>query len=111
MTTPVQIVVTPGSGDGRAAAIAREVRKQLAKEGYAPRMQAFRTPDDLIRWTKVGRADFSYLIAIGGDATVSAAAAAAVRRSVPYVPVPSGFGNLFTGTFGSRSLRSWAPAI
>ena len=99
MTTPVQIVVTPGSGDGRAAAIAREVRKQLAKEGYAPRMQAFRTLDDLIRWTKVGRADFSYLIAIGGDATVSAAAAAAVRLSVPYVPVASGFGNLFTGTF------------
>ena len=59
MTTPVQIVVTPGSGDGRAVAIAREVRTQLAKEGYAPRMQAFRTLDDLIRWTKAGRADFS----------------------------------------------------
>ncbi len=99
MVTPVQIVVTPGSGDGHAVAIARDVRKQLDREGYAPRMQAFRTLDDLIRWTKACHADFSYLVAIGGDATVSAAAAAAVRLSVPYVPVPSGFGNLFTGTF------------
>jgi diacylglycerol kinase family enzyme len=39
----------------------------------------------------------SYLVAIGGDATVSAAAA--MRLSVPYVPVPSGFGNLFTSMF------------
>jgi hypothetical protein len=62
MATPVQIVVTPGSGDGRAMAIARAVRKQLAKEGYAPRMHVFRTLDDLIRWTKACHANFSYLV-------------------------------------------------
>jgi len=99
MATPVQIVVTPGSGDGRAVVLARDVRKHLAKDGYAPRMNAFRTLDELMRWTRACRADFSHLVAIGGDATVSAAAAAAVRLSVPYLPVPSGFGNLFTGTF------------
>jgi diacylglycerol kinase (ATP) len=99
MATPVQIVMTPGSGDGRAVAIARDVRKQLVKEGYAPRMQAFRTLDELIRWTRDCPADFSYLVAVGGDATVSAASAAAIRLSVPYVPVPSGFGNLFTAAF------------
>ncbi len=40
------------------------------------------------------------MICIGGDGTLSAAAPAAVRRSVPFVPVPSGFGNLFARAFG-----------
>jgi diacylglycerol kinase (ATP) len=99
MATPVQIVVTPGSGAGRAVAIARDVRKQLEQEGYEARMQAFRTLDDLVQWTKSCRATFSHLLAIGGDATLSAVAGAAVRLSVPFVPVPSGFGNLFTSAF------------
>src|SRR5437764_1006413 len=96
MATLVQIVVTPGSGDGRAVAIAREVRKRLGKEGYAARLHAFRTLDELVQWAKTCRAAFSSLVAIGGDATVSAAAEAAIRLWVPFVPVPSGFGNLFT---------------
>lgn len=99
MATTIQLVVTPGSGDGRALAIARAVRKQLIRQGYAPRMQLFATLPSLIRWAKRCPADFSHLIAIGGDATMSAAAEAAVRLAVPYLPVPSGFGNLFTGTF------------
>ena len=99
MATTIQLVVTPGSGDGRALAIARAVRKQLIRQGYAPRMQLFATLPSLIRWAKRCPADFSHLIAIGGDATMSAAAEAAVRLAVPYLPVPSGFGNLFMGTF------------
>lgn len=99
MAPPVQIIVTPGSGAGRAVLTARDLHRQLVEHGYAPRMQAFRTLEDLIRWTRECRGDFSYLVAIGGDATMSAAAAAAIRLSVPYVPVPSGFGNLFAGTF------------
>ena len=99
MATTVQLVVTPGSGDGRALAIARAVRRELIRQGYAPRMQLFGTLPSLIRWAKRCPADFSYLVAIGGDATMSAAAEAAVRLAVPYLPVPSGFGNLFTGTF------------
>ena len=99
MATLVQIVVTPGSGDGRAVAIAREVRKRLGKEGYAARLHAFRTLDELVQWAKTCRAAFSSLVAIGGDATVSAAAEAAIRLWVPFVPVPSGFGNLFTNAF------------
>ncbi len=43
MAALVQIIVTPGSGAGRAVGIARDVRRLLEKEGYAARMQAFRT--------------------------------------------------------------------
>jgi diacylglycerol kinase family enzyme len=37
---------------------------------------------------------------MGGDATLSAAALAAVRCGVPFVPVPRGFGNIFARVFG-----------
>lgn len=99
MATLVQIVVTPGSGAGRATAIARDVCRRLEREGYTAMLRAFRTLGDLVAWTKICRGNFSHLVAVGGDATVSAAAEAAVRLAVPLVPVPSGFGNLFTGTF------------
>jgi len=48
MATLVQIVVTPGSGDGRAVAIARDVRKRLDQAGYGARVQAFRTLGELV---------------------------------------------------------------
>ncbi|HKC98164.1 MAG TPA: diacylglycerol kinase family protein [Methylomirabilota bacterium] len=99
MATLVHIVMTPGSGRGGATAVARDVRARLEREGYAARLQAFRTLGELVQWTRTCRATFSYLVAIGGDATVSAVAEAAVRLSVPLVPVPLGFGNLFTSAF------------
>jgi diacylglycerol kinase (ATP) len=99
MATPVQIIVTPGSGAGRAILLARDVRRGLERQGYTAAMQAFRTLSELVAWTKTCRGSFSYLVAIGGDATLSAAAEAAVRLAVPLVPVPSGFGNLFTAAF------------
>ena len=99
MAPLVKIVLTPGSGAGRAVAIARDVRKRLEKEGYEARIQAFPTLGELVPWTKTCRAAFSHLLAIGGDATMSAVADAAVRLSVPFLPVPSGFGNLFTSAF------------
>ena len=37
---------------------------------------------------------------IGGDATLSAAAAAAIRAGAAFVPVPNGFGNVFAQVFG-----------
>lgn len=37
---------------------------------------------------------------MGGDATLSAAAGAAVRFGIPFVPVPNGFGNIFARAFG-----------
>jgi diacylglycerol kinase family enzyme len=99
MATRVQIVVTPGSGSGGAMRVANCVRQGLVAQGYAPSVRAFRTLGELEQWAKTCDATFSYLVAIGGDATVSAAAVAAVRLVVPFVPVPSGFGNLFTSAF------------
>src|SRR5258706_5549961 len=54
----------------------------------------------LARWARTCDAEFTHLIGVGGDATQSAPAAAAVRLSVPFLPVPSGFGNIFARTFG-----------
>jgi diacylglycerol kinase family enzyme len=99
METPVQIVVTPGSGDGRALGLARHLRRGLQAHGYAASLLAFREMSQLRQWTRTCDATFSYLVAVGGDATLSEAAAAAVRHSTPFVPVPSGFGNLFTSVF------------
>lgn len=99
MADLVHIVVTPGSGTGRALAIGRDVRKRLEKEGCAARVQVFRGLDELVRWTTTCPATFSHLVAVGGDATMSAVAEAAVRLSVRFLPVPSGFGNLFTRAF------------
>jgi diacylglycerol kinase (ATP) len=99
MAERVHIVVTSGSGDGRGLAIARSVRKRLEKEGYAGRVQMFRGLGELVKWTRTAPAAFSHLVAVGGDATMSAVAEAAIRLSVPFLPVPSGFGNLFTSAF------------
>jgi len=99
MSPAVQIVVTPGSGNGRAMAVAGQTRRALRAQGYAVSVRAFRELDQLVRWTRTCGATFSYLVAIGGDATLSESAAAAVRLSVPFLPVPCGFGNLFARAF------------
>src|SRR5438128_1642821 len=44
MTTPVQIVVTPGSGDGRAVAFAPELRLSVAHPGRSRAAPAAATP-------------------------------------------------------------------
>src|SRR6266511_2696767 len=99
MNRAVQIVVTPGSGNGRAMDVARQTRRALRTQGYAVSVRAFRELDQLARWTRTCDATFSYLVAIGGDATLSESAAAALRLSVPFLPVPCGFGNLFARAF------------
>src|SRR5512138_181188 len=99
MAERVHIVGTSGSGNGRGLAIARDVRKRLEQEAYAARAQMFRGLAELVRWTRTCPPTFSHLVAVGGDATMSAVAEAAMRLSVPFLPVPSGFGNLFTSAF------------
>jgi diacylglycerol kinase family enzyme len=54
----------------------------------------------LRRWATSDSTRFSALIADGGDGTPSTAATAAVRQAVPFLSVPSGFGNLFARAFG-----------
>ena len=96
----VQIVVTPGSGDGRAEAVARDLEHALRARGQAVRLSRFDDLYALARWGASCAAGFARLVSVGGDATMSAAAAAAVRHRVPLLPVPCGFGNLFARTFG-----------
>jgi len=100
---PIQIVVTPGSGDGAAVARARSLRHALASRGRAARLRAFDGLDDLRRWARTCAPTFSHLVAVGGDATLSAAAPAAIRTGAAFLPVPTGFGNVFAGVLGHPS--------
>jgi diacylglycerol kinase (ATP) len=97
---PVQIIVTPGSGEGRALVTARRLRRRLARRDRGAVIRAFDDLAALTEWAERCEPDFSQLVCIGGDATLSAAARAAMRHDVPFVPVPNGFGNIFAGVFG-----------
>jgi diacylglycerol kinase (ATP) len=100
---PIQIIATPGSGAGRAWVRARELRDALRGHGHRARLKPFGDLDSLHRWATEDGAELSLLICIGGDGTHSAAAAAAIRRRIPFVPVPSGFGNLFARALGQQN--------
>ena len=97
---PVQIVVTPGSGEGRALATARRLRTRLAHRGREAGIRSFDNLAALTAWAEKCEPEFSQLVCIGGDGTLSAAARAAIRHDVPFVPVPNGFGNIFASVFG-----------
>ncbi|RPH81137.1 MAG: hypothetical protein EHM88_11620 [Candidatus Rokuibacteriota bacterium] len=96
----VQIVVTPGSGEGRARATARSLARRLEQRGHAVDVRAFTDLAALTEWAQTCPPGASHVICIGGDATLSAAAVAAIRGPTPFVPVPNGFGNVFAQVFG-----------
>jgi diacylglycerol kinase (ATP) len=96
---PVQIVVTPGSGDGSAMSTALRLRDALAARRRQARLEVFADLHSLHRWTKTDGHHFSTLICVGGDGTQSTTALAAMRRSVPFLAVRAGFGNLFARAF------------
>jgi diacylglycerol kinase (ATP) len=102
----VQIVVTPGSGEGRAMATASRLRRRLRAEDWDVALQPFANLGDLTHWARTTEPAFGRLIAIGGDATQSAAALLSARTGVPFVPVPHGFGNVFASVFGHPSRAS-----
>jgi diacylglycerol kinase (ATP) len=97
----IQIVVTPGSGAGLALLTARRLATLLRRRGRESKLHTFRNLAALRRWTETCARDFSHLVCVGGDATMSAAAPAAIRLDVPFVAVPHGFGNVFARTFHS----------
>ena len=76
------------------------LRRMLRRNGWESRLQSFSNLADLTRWARTAEPEFSHLVAVGGDATLSAAAHLAVRRGIPFVPVPNGFGNVFARAFG-----------
>jgi diacylglycerol kinase (ATP) len=96
---PVEIVVTPGSGEGRALGIARRLRRVLRRRGRPATIRAFGDLPALRAWAESAAPDFSHVVCVGGDATLSAAARAAMRCDAPLVPVPTGFGNIFATVF------------
>ena len=96
----VQIVVTPGSGEGLALRTANRLRRRLRALGRDLRVDTFDDLAALVQWAEKCEPDFSHLVCIGGDATLSAGAPAAMRHRVPFVPVPNGFGNVFARVFG-----------
>jgi diacylglycerol kinase (ATP) len=97
---PIQVVVTPGSGNGRAMHMALELQDALRVRGYQARLEVFADLESLAHWARGDGPSFSLLVCIGGDGTLCAAAEAAVRRAVPFLPVPTGFGNLFPRALG-----------
>jgi diacylglycerol kinase (ATP) len=108
-TSAVPIVVTPASGHGRALATARELQDALGARGCPTRLEVFADLERLRRWTRAETARFPLVVCVGGDGTQSAAARAALERGVPFLPVSSGFGNLFARAFGAP--RSVAGAL
>ena len=96
----VKIVVTPGSGAGAARQIARRLARRLGRRRWQADVETFHDLASLQRWAQTCPADFSHLVCIGGDATQSTAATAAIRADAAFVPVPAGFGNIFASVFG-----------
>lgn len=96
----VKVVVTPGSGAGAARQIARRLVRLLGRRRWQADIESFHDLDSLRRWAATCAADFSHLVCIGGDATQSTAAVAAIRCEAAFVPVPAGFGNIFASVFG-----------
>jgi diacylglycerol kinase (ATP) len=96
----VQITVTPGSGEGRALATARRLAAALRRCGHVVDVRSFADLTTLAAWARECPPDVSHVVCIGGDATLSAAAAASIRTGAPFVPVPNGFGNVFAQVFG-----------
>jgi diacylglycerol kinase (ATP) len=96
----VKVVVTPGSGAGAARQIARRLSRLLGRRRWQAEMESFHDLDSLRRWAEKADGDFSHIVCIGGDATQSAAAAAAIRTDTAFVPVAAGFGNIFATVFG-----------
>jgi diacylglycerol kinase (ATP) len=95
----VKIVVTPGSGAGAARQVARRLARLLGRHRWQADVESFNDLERLRRWAATCPADFDFLVCIGGDATQSAAAPAAIRSDAGFVPVPAGFGNIFASVF------------
>src|SRR5262245_43130634 len=99
----IGIVVTPGSGEGRARVVAQRLRRLLRRRGVPSATRTFDDLASLTAWAGQSGPEYAALVSIGGDATQSAAAIYARRHAIPFLPVPSGFGNLFAGFFGHPS--------
>ena len=92
-------------GNGQAMKTALELRDALTTRGYRTALEMFSDLESLHEWSQKDDVSSPPVICVGGDGTQSATAAAAVRRSVPFLSVSHGFGNLFARAFHHRSAR------
>jgi len=100
MRRTIQIVATPGSGNGRALDKARVIRDTLRARGHSTRLDVFPDLIALRRWASAPPVPLSLVVCVGGDGTLDTIAAAAVARSAPLIAVGAGFGNLFARALG-----------
>jgi diacylglycerol kinase family enzyme len=100
---PIQIVVTPSSGNGTAMQTALKLRDALTKHRRETSFEVFEDLESLHQWAQTDSHPFAAIVCVGGDGTQSTTALAAMRRSVPFLPVSSGFGNLFARAFNHPS--------
>ena len=84
---------------GAARRKARALAGALRRRGFEPTLRAFTNLGDLRQWAETSEPDFTRLVCVGGDATMSAAAKGAIRAGATFVPVPAGFGNVFAANF------------
>jgi diacylglycerol kinase family enzyme len=100
---PLQLVVNPVSGNGRGVAVARGLERRLRAEGYDARTRVFEDSTEARVWVEDTRERLDSLICVGGDSTLSEFAPVAVRLGARFLPVPTGFGNIFARAFGHRA--------
>jgi diacylglycerol kinase family enzyme len=81
----VGVVVTPGSGEGRARGVARRLARLLRRRGSTVTIRAFGGLPALAEWAETAAAEFSVIFCIGGDATQSAAPRSPAAP-IPFVP-------------------------
>jgi diacylglycerol kinase family enzyme len=81
-------------------ATARRLRRMLERRGHTVEVRAFADLAALAQWADMCPPGASFIVAIGGDTTMSVAARAAIRSKAPFIPLPNGFGNVFAQVFG-----------
>ena len=82
---------------------ALKLRDALAKRRRETSLEVFEDLESLHQWARTDSHPFAAIVCVGGDGTQSTTALAAMRRSVPFLPVSSGFGNLFARAFNHPS--------
>jgi diacylglycerol kinase (ATP) len=96
----VQLVVDPGSGDGLATVLGSRLARQLRTSRYDVQLVCADDPTRMREQiVRTGRG-LHCLVVVGGDATLSAVAGAAMDLQVPLLPVPAGSGNTFARSLG-----------
>jgi len=96
----IQIVATPGSGNGRALERAHALADALRARGHRTKLDVFPDLAAVRGWASAPPIPLSLLVCVGGDGTLDTVAVGAVARSAPLLAVGSGFGNLFARALG-----------